>query len=200
MKSGKKARGCSLIIVSILIFSFGIGFFIFFLMQKIKDLTEDMVRIPMPESVRVTLEKQGTYTVFYEYKSIYDGKKIYSMTSSSNLELEIKEKETGKDIQLRRPTTNKRYSFQNRAGYGIYDFNIQKPGEYIFSGKLVSGKDERVILAIGHGFTEKIMKIVISGLVVMFITIILGIATLVYGIIILVKKPKPNQEEIYKTG
>ena len=70
MKSDKKARGCSLIIVSILIFSFGIGFFIFFLMQKIKDLTENMVRIPMPGSVRVTLEKQGIYTVFYEYKSI----------------------------------------------------------------------------------------------------------------------------------
>ncbi|MCD4784589.1 MAG: hypothetical protein K8T10_12280 [Candidatus Eremiobacteraeota bacterium] len=198
MNSANKTRGIMLIIASVLILLFGIGFFIFFLVQKVRDLTAGMERFPMPGSVRVNLEEAGKYSIFHEYKGTYDGKRYHSPRNIAGLELGIKEKKTGRDIQLKRPTASKTYSFSNSAGYGIYDFEIQQPGEYIFTGKFKSGKGNKVILAVTHGFTARIMKVVVSGLLLLFITIILAVATLVYGILSLIKKQKPGDGEIYR--
>lgn len=198
MNSGKKIKGYTLLTASVLVLIFGIGFFIFFLVGKIKDLTADMQRISMPGTALVNLEEAGAYSIFYEYKSIYKGKNYYSSGNISRLELNIKEKDTGRKIQLKLPTARKRYDSKDRAGYGIYDFEIQQPGEYIFTGKFQSGEGNKVILAVTHGFTAKIMKFVITGIFMLFGTIILSILLLVFGILNIRKERKADDGKMYK--
>ena len=65
----------------------------------------------------------------------------------------------------------------SRSGVGVFDFNIDSPGEYLFSAQYPADHEgPQAVLTVGHGFVEQLMATVLGGFGIMFGSLIAAIA------------------------
>ena len=156
----------------------GIVGFVFFLVGGLSDLSGGLTQVVVPGSQELTFSKIGAHTVFHEHKSIV-GNKMYSMTPGglAGLRCRLVSKTDGQEILLSPTSMNSTYSLGSRSGVGVFDFNIDAPGEYLFSASYPPGQEgPQAVLAIGHGFVEQLLTTVLGGLGIMFGSLIAAIA------------------------
>ena len=167
--------------VAAAIFIGGWVLFGLFLFRSLSKLPEKLQQVVVPGKSDITLAKAGSYTVYHEYRSTI-GARVYSGPRDiSGLECRLVSKATGAEIPLTAPLGSSNYSYGSRAGVSVFDFKIDQPGVYEFSGGYAdTGEGPQVVLAIGQGFVGEILLTVLGGLAIVFGCIGLAIAIAVY--------------------
>lgn len=137
-------------------------------------LGSSFVRVVMPGQARITLAKSGSYTIFHEYTSVVENE-VYSVAPEalSGIRCNLNDAESGETIVLSPSASNSTYSLGSREGKSVFDFTVARGGTYEF--KCFFPDEARhglkTVLAIGQGFTMKIVSVIamIFGIVMIFI-------------------------------
>ncbi|HEU5351486.1 MAG TPA: hypothetical protein VFU55_07795 [Terracidiphilus sp.] len=146
----------------------GIGLFAYALIHGITHATDSLTQIVVPGSAELTL-KPGSYTVFLEEQSVVDGKVYSTKQSVDGLTCRARSTPGGATIPISQSTTNTTYTVNGRSGHSVLQFPIQTGGKYNFAcdyGK--DGTGPQVVIAVGSGVGEAIMRTVIDGLASFF--------------------------------
>ena len=163
------------------IFIGGWVLFALFLLRSLSKLPEKLQQVVVPGKTDITLAKAGSYTIYHEYRSTI-GSRVYSSPRRvSGLQCRLVSEVTGAEIPLSTPLGSSHYSYGSRAGVSLFDFSIDQPGIYEFSGGYSdTGEGPQVVLAIGQGFVGEILLTVFGSLAIVFGCIGLAVAIAVY--------------------
>lgn len=150
-----------------------------YLMPRLETLDTLLMRVVVPGSSVLTLDKPGAYTIFHEQKSFVDGQ-YYASKSVEGLRVALTAEAGGAAVKLDEPSGSTSYSIGNREGTSILGFTIDQPGRYRLTGSLASGRAEpKAVLAVGQGMMGALfsmifgtMAIVLGGLGVAGIIVI----------------------------
>jgi len=162
--------------LAVIVFIIGSALFAWLLFKNLSGLTDRLMQVIVPGTAVITLNEPGKYTIFYEYQSVV-GNRVYSTGQNlSGLECALISKATGSPVPLSRSSTNSTYSVGGRSGVSVLDFTVKEPGTYEFSAWYSEGQEgPQIVLAIGHGFTGKLLKIILGGLAILFVSIAIGV-------------------------
>lgn len=153
-----------------------------FLFKSLFGIQDHLLQLTVPGKYDLTFSETGKYVVFYEYQSVVNGR-AYN-TKSFNLEglnISVKSKSSTEEILVDAPFVNSTYSLGGRKGVATFDFEIKKPGEYVFSGKYRKGAGgPEVVLAISNNFPKVLVKIIFSAIAIVFSFSFVGIIVLLF--------------------
>jgi len=152
-----------------------------FLFRNLSRISSGLHQVVVPGKTGLSLSRPGSYTIYYEYESVV-GSKVYSSSRSlSGLECTVASKATGQEVTLSRTAVSSRYSVGGRSGYSVFGFKIDRPGIYEISAQYPEGQEgPEVVLAVGQGFTMRVLTTVFGGLAIVFGSIGLSVAIAVY--------------------
>jgi ABC-type sugar transport system permease subunit len=139
-----------------------------FLVSRLGDAADRMTRVLAPGQADLMLKEPGTYTIFHEYRSTFEGR-VYDVATVSGLAITVRSQPDGQDIPLNR-ASGSRYSIVGRAGRSLFNFEARTPGTYRISAAYDGGRKEpQTVLAIDREFigdlTWTIVWTVMMGLV-----------------------------------
>ena len=169
--------------LAVLIMFIGGVIFAIFLFSNLSRIAKDFIQVVVPGQETIILSEPGKYIIFYEHRSIV-GNKVYSTGEHlSGLYCLLKEKSTGQEIPLTPSQMSSSYSSGSRSGVSIFEFSIVRPGTYELKAwyEAEQGKQE-VVLAIGHGFSARLMGTIFGGIAIFIGSLITGgiIAVITY--------------------
>jgi len=152
-----------------------------FLYRNLSGISSKLQQVVVPGKTELSLNRPGSYTIYYEQESVV-GSKVYSTSRSlSGLECTVTAKATGEEVALSRAAVSSRYSVGGRSGYSVFDFKIDRPGIYEITARYPEGQEgPEVVLAVGQGFTMGVLTTVFGGLAIVFGSIGLAVAIAVY--------------------
>jgi hypothetical protein len=137
-----------------------------FLVSRIGDSTARMMRVLVPGQADLVLKEPGTYTIFHEYQSMFEGR-VYDVPSVSGLNITVRT--GGANVPLAASKTNARYSVGSAAGRSLFDFEVRTPGTYQISAGYDGGRKEpQTMLAIDRGFVGGLVLTILGALAMAF--------------------------------
>jgi len=153
----------------------GLAFFIFTLVSFFGVLFkgfENSHQFAVPGGDEFTLSEAGRYTVYYEYESVL-GNKVYRTGEKLPLiEVFLKNKQTGKKIDITSSAASQTYSMGSRSGIAMFDFIAKLPGEYKLYAKYAEGRSgPEIVLSVQKGFDDfvgGIFKTIALSFVILF--------------------------------
>jgi hypothetical protein len=147
----------------------GLGIFVYTLVQGITHVTDSLTQVVVPGEADLTLKHGETYTVFYEQQSVVNGK-IYSANGPlSGLKCTVNSLFNRDSIPLRLPSMSTTYDVGGRSGRSVLEFTVTRDEQYHFAcGYDEGSRGPEVVLAVGSGVGQGIMKTVFSSLGAMF--------------------------------
>lgn len=148
----------------------GITGFTILLLSSLSGLGDDLQQMKAPGSAELMLHEPGTYTVFHEHESVFEGAYFSSPEAVSGLTVSVKPSGGGEAMTLRPSGVNASYDLYGRSGVSIFEFDIAEPGAYRVDARYDDGGTAPVvILAVGHDFTGGLITLIFSGLGIMFV-------------------------------
>jgi len=151
-----------------------------YLMPRLSAADSAMIRVVVPGSAVLTLDKAGRYTIYHEKKGTVDGR-YYASETVSGLRLGLTDEATRAPVTLTEPAMAANYTIGNRSGTSIYAFTIERPGRYRLAADLPDGRGEpKAVLAIEQGVLGEMFSLIFGTIAIAFAG--LGIA----GVIVLV--------------
>lgn len=145
-----------------------VGFAVF-LWTSLSGFGDGMAQMKAPGSAEFTFQEPGAYTVFHEFESVFEGAYFSSPAAVSGLYLTVKPDGGGAAVTLRSPGVNASYNAGGRSGIAIFEFDITRPGDYRIDARYNNGTGQPVvILAVGHDFTGGLVRLILTGLAIMF--------------------------------
>lgn len=170
----------SLYAVSGLIFIVGVILFVVVLMTGIISSIECInTQVVIPNSQNIELKEPGEYSIYFEHKSVIDGK-IFDTSNINGLVCKLKNIETGEYVKLKNSSSNSSYSIKGREGRSIFNFTIDKAGIYEIDASYESGEGEEAVLAIGKGFGATLVRTILVCFGILFLFISGAIILFVY--------------------
>ncbi|HOB21208.1 MAG TPA: hypothetical protein PKO35_10960 [Candidatus Atribacteria bacterium] len=170
-------------VISALILIFGIVLFLYFLITGLETVAKTMDdRLVVPGAKVFELEEQGRYTIYWEYRTTYEGR-VYDTKSIDGLVCVLKSIDTGEHVTLDSLSLSSTYSLNDREGKGIFVFQIDAPGEYELSCWYEFEEGEEAVLVVGKGFIPALLKTILLSLVSFFGGIGLGIVVFVFTLV-----------------
>ena len=166
-----KAPSRSHYVIGITVLMVGLVLFAILLRTPRKTIPPE-IQIVVPGSSDLYLPEAGKYMIFYEYLSIIDDKTYSTGEPLSPLLAGLQSRQYYKIFELSTPSRIRRYEVGGRAGVSLFEFEIESPGNYLFTAKYaddVSGPD--VVFAIGK---LKTLGTTPAGLGTFFGTLIIG--------------------------
>lgn len=145
-------------------------------------LTEPPIQVVAPGVSDIELSETGKFTIFYEYRSVVGNRVFATGEDLPGIRVSLVSKDTGLNIPLSRTTMSSTYSIGGRSGIGLFDFSIDKPGTFELAAFYPSGKQtnpKNIVLAVMHGFVEKLMGTILGGLAIFFGSAAVAIAMIV---------------------
>jgi hypothetical protein len=122
-------------------------------------VTSGLTRVGAPGRHPLTLDEPGSYTVYYEYRGVLDGRAYATAEQPPDLRLELTSSETGAEVPLVGSTAPPGYWGSDAAGVALMDFVIDRPGRYELTATAAGGGDvPPVILAFGHDMTRRVNR------------------------------------------
>lgn len=180
MKLGNKRPRKWWYVISVLIFIIGISAFVLWLVNGLSGITNGSQQFVVPGKSEIFLSEPGKYEIFYEYRSVVNGKVYLTEENLSGLQCTLKDRSTDQFISMENPSINSNYSLGGRAGISVLEFTVKKAGIYDLSAQYSSGKEgQEVVLAIGKGIGGKISGVIIVGIAIFILTIALSIIVFV---------------------
>lgn len=162
-------------ILSILIFFSGLLMFYFVARNNVSVLKKTLNELDFPGSHTVKLEKDGTYSIYYQFEGPADGQLMDNNNlDTDNIAVSLINLPGGEDIELKKPDSSKKYRFRGRRGTKLYEFNNNGVNEYVISSERTDQKSvDKYVLVIEKGFEDKRVKgILASQAVLVFPTIL----------------------------
>jgi hypothetical protein len=130
---------------------------------------DDLQQVVVPGSADLTLPKTGEYIIFYENRTVINGRFYSTGDDVPGLLIEVKNKTTGQDVATYSPDGSFSYSFGGRSGGSVMAFYIEQPGIYELSaGYPQNGNGPVAVLAVGSNFSGEIMSAIILPLLLFF--------------------------------
>ena len=148
-----------------------------FLWKNLSGIADQLQQVIVPGKVELNLPSPGKYTIYHEYESVV-GSKVYSSRQSlSGLEVTLSSLATGDEVALSRSNVDSTYSMGGRSGKAVFDFTIDRPGAYELAARYPAGEEgPEVVLAVGQGFTGRILTTVFGALGIVFGAMVLAVA------------------------
>jgi hypothetical protein len=176
-ESGAPARWWYL--VAVLVALAGVAVAGFLVVRTISGAGEDLQRLVVPGEVEVLLDEPGTYTIYYEHRSVVDGRMFATAgTDVSALLVVVEEADTGEDVQLTAPRGNVEYEFGPHAGRAVFNFSVGDPGGYLVKARYPEGtQGAEVVLAVGQGVGRRIATGLLAGIGIPFVAF--GLAVII---------------------
>lgn len=153
--------------LAVLIALAGSAVFIVFLFGTLGGLTKGLQQVIVPGSHEMTFYKTGTYFVYYEYKSVVDGKVYSTGETLSGLQCSVKHMASGARTRIEPASASSDYTMGGRAGKAILQFAIDEPGTYEFSAWYEDGGQD-IVLAVGQDFTMGLFVSIFGGIAILF--------------------------------
>jgi len=116
-------------------------------------------QVVVPGFKELTFDKEGTYTIFYEYRSVVDGKVYQTDQSISGLQVLLEDKATNNPVELKNSTSST-FNVNGREGVSVFTFDIDEPGTYVLSAWYDGSQDTEVVLSVKEGFVQNLLFIV----------------------------------------
>jgi hypothetical protein len=153
---------------------------------------DSLTQVTVPGSAEINFPKAGAYAVYYEYRSVIDGKNYARGKYPPSINCQLTSKATGEDIELASPhAEGDIYVTQNRerAGVLLNSISINQPGVHIFSCRYTDGRTQpQIILAVGPNIIWEFFNLAAKPFAAFvcgsFVFIgALGISVLIIGIV-----------------
>lgn len=144
--------------------------------------TETPIQVVVPGGTDIKLSDTGKYTIFYEYRSVVGNRVFSTGEDIPGIAVSLVSKDTGLKIPLSRTSMSSTYSIGGRSGIGLFDFSIDKPGTFELSAFYPSGEQSSskdIVLAVIHGFVDKLMGTILIALAIFFGSAAAAIAIIV---------------------
>lgn len=170
----------------------GIVVFVLFLFRQINEQAPK-IQVIIPGTHLIELNETGTYTIFYEYRSVIDSK-VYMTGASLPSEVLVTLYNKGKDqkVDLKQPAMNNTYNIGGRAGVSLLEFTIDNSGTYIIDAKYASDISKPdIVFAIGR---FRLFKVIFGAIGIFFISLILIMTGCVIVLITYLKNRKIKKE------
>jgi hypothetical protein len=126
-------------------------------------------RVVVPGTKIIDLKETGKYTIFFEYRSVIDGK-VFETNEISGLICSLRNTETGQFIKLDNSSVSSNYSVAGREGKSIFEFVINDIGKYELKAWYETGKGEEAVLAIGKGFGTALVRTIALSIGALFVS------------------------------
>ena len=127
------------------------------------DGVRDAPRLVMPGAGEVTLSEPGTYTLFYEYRSVI-GETAYLAPEHAALRVTVTARDTGERVPVTAGGAASNYSVAGHAGVSLVRFRVDRPGVYRIEAAYQDGQDgPRFVLAVGRGAALGVIRHVFVG-------------------------------------
>jgi hypothetical protein len=148
-----------------------------FLWKNLSGIADQLQQVVVPGKVQLNLPSPGNYTIYHEYESVV-GSKIYSGGQTlAGLEVTLSSLATGDEVALSRANVDSTYSMGGRSGKAVFDFTIDRPGAYELTAQYPEGEEgPEVVLAVGQGFTGRILTTIFGALGIVFGSMVLAVA------------------------
>jgi hypothetical protein len=138
---------------------------LFYVMPRLSAADSRMVRVVVPGSAVLTLDKAGPYTIYHEKKSTVDGR-YYASETVSGLRLRLAD-EVGAPVKLTEPAVASTYAMGNKSGSSIFAFAIDLPGRYRLTADLADGRSEpKAVLAIEQGMLGEMFSLIFGTIAI----------------------------------
>ena len=167
-------------ILGTILLTIGVGGCIAPLWTGLGHLGDNLTQVVVPGTADVDLKARGLYTVYLEQNSVVRGK-IYSPQIINGLTCELHSRATGAAVPLYQPRLRTNYSLGKRSGRSVLTFTLDHPGTYTFGCKY--GDDAQspdVVMAIGNGISERIIRTVGLSFLFLFGGLVTGIASIAW--------------------
>jgi hypothetical protein len=140
----------------------GIGLFSYEIAHGLVHVTDALTRVVVPGRATLNLERDKSYTVYYESHTTVDGKLYSTRQSVSALECHVKSLIDGEQAAVG-PTRNPtQYRLGGRSGRSILEFSAPRDGQYDFSCAYAGGgHGSNVVLAVGTGFGNRMFRAIL---------------------------------------
>lgn len=140
-------------------------------------LGDDLERMVAPGTQQFDLSETGTYTIFYEYESSFDGTTYITGSSTPGLDITVTRVNDGAQINVRPSSMSTSYNTMNYSGQSIRTFSVDQTGIYEISAEYSAAtRGPDVVLAVGQGVTRGILTSIGAffggGLLFCFITLV----------------------------
>ena len=173
----------------------GIIGFIFFVVFLFKQINEQAPKIQLvvPGTHEIELSKPGTYTVFYEYRSVLESK-VYVTGEALPAELLVTlySRAGAKEVDLKQPSMNNTYNIGGRAALSLLEFNIDNPGTYIINARYAGDVEKPdIVLAIGQ---FKLFGVIFGAIGILFASLIITITGCIIVLMAYLKSRKIKKE------
>ena len=128
----------------------GVSLFVLLLFLRIERYTPH-IRAVVPGTHHVELDRPGKYTVFYEHRSVIEGRFYFTGDTLSGILVRIAPADGSEPRPLSRPANIRTYDARGRAGGSTLEFDIDKPGTYELTAVYADNADRGdIVLAIGQ--------------------------------------------------
>jgi hypothetical protein len=140
----------------------------FYLMPRLETMDARLMRVVVPGSTVLVLDKPGTYTIYHEERSVVDGL-YYASDSVEGLRVRLTAEASGAAVKLTEPSTSSSYSIGNRRGTSILVFTIDQPGHYRLTASLANGRAEpKAVIAVAQGMMTALFSLIFGTLAIAF--------------------------------
>jgi hypothetical protein len=140
----------------------------FYLKPRLAVAGEHTVRVVVPGTTVLVLDKPGDYTIYHEKKSTVDGR-YYASDTVNGLSLALTADSSGAAVKLIEPRTETSYTIGNRSGTSIYGFTVDRAGRYRLAGNLAGGSDNpKAVLAIAQGMFGALISAIFGAVAIAF--------------------------------
>ena len=161
-----------------LLLIFGGGVFGFFLYKSLNTLSASLTQALMPGTTQVSLKKPGPYTVFHEYRSVFDGTRYSVPQGLLGMTCSLTTSAAGKAIKLVETAGDTKYSIGEKSGVSIFKFAITNPGLYDFSCRYDDGGGEpKTVLTIAQSFFGELIRSIFLGFLILGVAVFTAIIT-----------------------
>jgi hypothetical protein len=122
-----------------------------------------LVRIAVPGSGELTLDKPGTYTIYHEGEEVTDGH-ISAVESLNGMTVTVTDEVTGARLAVKTPNFNGSYTINGHSGVSVLAFDAPQPGRYRLAGAYDNGKtDPKTLLAVDLGLFGRMFRTIITA-------------------------------------
>jgi hypothetical protein len=140
----------------------GIGLFIYEISHGLAQVTDSLARVVVPGEATLNLERDKSYTVFYESHTTVGGKLYSTRQSVSALECHVRSLNDGEEAAISPSSNPTQYRAGGRSGRSILEFSAPRDGPYAFSCAYASGvHGSNVVLAVGTGFGARMFRAIL---------------------------------------
>jgi len=172
-----------------------LAFFLFLGVAKIEN--DNTIRVKVPGTAIIEIEKAGKYTVYFEYDS-YSGGEVYETNGITDGLFTLTNKTTKEQIDLKSAIGKEGYSTDGRTGESIANFKINAPGQYILKTKYVMGSGESQCLAIRPSFGSQMSTVIMMLLAISLVCLAIMIPFSLFMLRIWNKRRKRQND--FNTG